>query len=98
MRATGTVRQNRIAGVFVNSRTHLKFRRKVLPCLLESDSREGTRARLPAETLSHLPDIRYDGINHTLGTATQGRCRVCQRNTKNICQKCNVRACMLKEK
>ncbi|KRZ71345.1 PiggyBac transposable element-derived protein 3 [Trichinella papuae] len=74
------------------SLTHLEFRRQVVLCLLQGDRQEErTRARLPAGELSQLPDIRYDGINHTLGTATQGRCRVCQRNTKNICQKCNVR-------
>ncbi|KRZ24154.1 hypothetical protein T4B_2195 [Trichinella pseudospiralis] len=62
--------------------------------LLKGDNQEErTRARLPAGELSHLPDVRYDGINHTLGTVTQGRCGVCQRNTKNETQqqKCSVR-------
>ena len=36
-------------------------------------------------------DIRYDGMNHILGSTTQGRCKFCQKNTKNMCKKCNVR-------
>ena len=35
--------------------------------------------------------VRYDGIDHTLGSTSQGRCKVCSKNTKNICKKCNVR-------
>ena len=69
--------------------THKAFRRQVTLCLLKGDvtgaiSRGISVADLPA-------DIRYDGVGHTKGPATQGRCRVCRRNTRFVCQKCKVR-------
>ena len=38
-----------------------------------------------------LEDVRYDGMDHTLGSTSQKRCKVCSKNTKNMCKKGNVR-------
>ena len=70
--------------------THLEFRREIAICLLKSSMEE--RTKVTGETLPSLPkDIRFDQINHYKITATQGRCKICQKNTWYKCQKCNVR-------
>ncbi|KRY10351.1 PiggyBac transposable element-derived protein 3 [Trichinella patagoniensis] len=76
---------------FVEERplSHLEFRRQVVLSLLQSERAATPRAA--SGSMSQLPDIRFDGVNHILGTGPQGRCKVCKRNTKNMCKKCNVR-------
>ncbi|KRX75179.1 PiggyBac transposable element-derived protein 3 [Trichinella sp. T6] len=76
---------------FVEERplSHLEFRRQVVLSLLQSEPAATPRAA--SGSMSQLPDIRFDGVNHILGTGPQGRCKVCKRNTKNMCKKCNVR-------
>ncbi|KRZ49798.1 PiggyBac transposable element-derived protein 3 [Trichinella nativa] len=69
--------------------SHLEFRRQVVLSLLQSERAATPRAA--SDSMSQLPDIRFDGVNHILGTGPQGRCKVCKRNTKNMCKKCNVR-------
>lgn len=68
--------------------SHLEFRRHVTLCLLKVDIAHPPR---PSSTAALPGEVRYDGINHMLGTTTQGRCKVCQKNTKNMCKKCGVR-------
>ncbi|KRZ05321.1 PiggyBac transposable element-derived protein 3 [Trichinella zimbabwensis] len=76
---------------FVEERplSHLEFRRQVVLSLLQSE--RAAPPRVASGSMSQLPDIRFDGANHILGTGPQGRCKVCKRNTKNMCRKCNVR-------
>ncbi|KAL1241589.1 PiggyBac transposable element-derived protein [Trichinella spiralis] len=62
---------------FVEERplSHLKFRRQVVLSLLQSE-RTAT-PRVVSDFMSQLPDIRFDGVNHILGTGPQGRCKKC---------------------
>ena len=70
-----------------NPMSHLEFQRDVTICLLKAGPQRA-RNELPRT----LPDdVRYDVIDHILGSTTQGRCKVCSKNTKNMCKKCNVR-------
>ncbi|KRX46022.1 PiggyBac transposable element-derived protein 3 [Trichinella sp. T6] len=69
--------------------SHLELRRQVVLSLLQSE-RTATPS-VASGFMSQLPDIRFDGVNHILGTGPQGPCKVCKRNTKNMCTKCNVR-------
>ncbi|KRX60061.1 PiggyBac transposable element-derived protein 3 [Trichinella sp. T9] len=76
---------------FVEERplSHLELRRHMVLSLLQSE-RTAT-PRVASGFMSQLPDIRFDGVNHIIGTGLQGRCKVCKRNTKNMCKTCNVR-------
>ncbi|KRY56115.1 PiggyBac transposable element-derived protein 3 [Trichinella britovi] len=76
---------------FVEERplSHLELHRHMVLSLLQSE-RTAT-PRVASGFMSQLPDIRFDGVNHIIGTGLQGRCKVCKRNTKNMCKKCNVR-------
>ena len=38
-----------------------------------------------------LADVRHDGVGHFAESTSQGRCKVCQKNTRIMCVKCNVR-------
>ena len=39
-----------------------------------------------------LIDVHFDGINHFLGPATtQGQRKMCKKNTRSMCTKCNIR-------
>ena len=68
--------------------SHLQFRSQIALCLLKAGSQRVRKLELAGI----LPeDVRYNGIDHTLGSTSQGRCKVCSKNTKNICKKCNVR-------
>ncbi|KRX63892.1 PiggyBac transposable element-derived protein 3, partial [Trichinella sp. T9] len=80
---------------FVEERphSHLELRRQVVLSLLQSE-RTAT-PRVASGFMSQLPDIRFDGVNHILGTGLQGRCKVCKQNTKNMCKKCNKKVKML---
>lgn len=70
---------------------HLSFRRSLAISLLkagpESERRQvggGHQADLP-------PAVRYDGVGHTRVQCSQGRCRVCSKNTTVMCAKCCAR-------
>ena len=74
----------------VSPMTHLECRCEIDICLLKSPMEERTKAT--GRTLPTLSkDIGFDQINHYKITATQGRCKICQKNTPCKCQKCNVR-------
>ncbi|XP_065193176.1 piggyBac transposable element-derived protein 3-like [Sycon ciliatum] len=65
--------------------SHIEFRREITVSLLKTDLR-------PEPRVSGLPvDVRYDGVGHTRESTTQGRCKVCKRNTRCKCSKCGVR-------
>jgi hypothetical protein len=69
--------------------SHLDFRRTITMCLLKSSEPRVTRA---GGGIAHLPvDIRKDGVGHVNASTSEGRCVVCETNTKNMCAKCNVR-------
>ena len=38
-----------------------------------------------------LSDLRYDSVDHFKVSTTQGRCKMCYKNTRYVCEKCNVR-------
>ena len=65
--------------------SHLEFRRYIFLCLLKA---EQANERL-SESLPGLPAEAK--LNHLLGSTTQGRCKICKKNTKNVCVKCDVR-------
>ena len=58
-------------------------------CLLKVQQHREMKSSVAAE----LPlNVRFDGVNHFLGPATfQGRCKVCKKNTRSMCTKCNIR-------
>ena len=67
---------------------HLEFRRQVTFCLLKADEEPRNRP----EGKPELPqDVRFDKINHFQGPTSQGRCKMCKKNTKTMCKNCNVR-------
>ena len=71
--------------------THLNFRRNVAASLLKARPH---RQRLGGPTAPVPGSIRLDGVNHFLKTYQQGRCVVCQSNTRLHCIKC--RKCLHK--
>ena len=69
--------------------THLDFRREIVLVLMKSEEK---RMRASGGTHCDLPqDVRYDGINHDPAPTQQGRCVVCQKNTRSQCAKCKIR-------
>ncbi|KRZ92971.1 PiggyBac transposable element-derived protein 3 [Trichinella sp. T8] len=60
---------------FVEERPHsyLELRRQVVLSLLQSE--RAATPRVASGFMSQLPDIRFDGVNHILGTGPQGRCK-----------------------
>ncbi|KRX12543.1 PiggyBac transposable element-derived protein 3, partial [Trichinella nelsoni] len=70
-------------------RSHLELHRQVVLSLLQSERTATPRAA--SGFMSQMSDIRFDGVNHILGTGPQGRYKVCKGNTKFMCQNCNVR-------
>ena len=74
----------------VSPMTHLEFRCEIAICLLKSPMEEQTK--VTGGTLPSFPkEIRFDQINHYKITATQGRFKICQKNTCYKYQKCKVR-------
>ena len=60
--------------------THLEFRREITICLLKMAMPPRCQiggGRIP----DLLNDIRFDGVGHLKLKTTQGRCKVCQKNT-----------------
>lgn len=69
--------------------THLEFRRTIAVCLIKVNATQ--RKRKGGPTAPVVRDIRLDGINHIVTTCSQGRCSVCQKNTRLKCSKCDKR-------
>ena len=69
--------------------TYIDFGRQVTLCLLKGQQHREIESNVAAE----LPlNVHFDGVNHFLGPATtQGRRRMCKKNTKSMCTKCNIR-------
>ena len=70
--------------------SHLEFRRQVTLTLIKSPNYE--RYQLgggPHGSLSVT--VQYDGSDHVRVPCYQGRCRVCQKNTRVMCLKCKAR-------
>ena len=70
--------------------THLDFCRSIILCLLKSPIKTGLqtgRSRIPASP----ENAKCDGADHIRVSAPQGRCKICQNNTRYICRKCNIR-------
>lgn len=71
---------------------HLAFRRQVVLCLLKAGTDLKPRLQVGGGRLADLPDdIRYDGLEHDRQPCSQGRCKLCQKNCRVQCCKCNVR-------
>ena len=68
--------------------THLNFRRTIAVSLLKA---QPDRVRLGGPTAPTVNAVRYDGVNHHLASCAQGRCVLCQRNTRLHCIKCSKR-------
>ena len=50
------------------------------------------RKKTTGGAIANLPsDLRYDSVDHLKVSTTQGRCKICHKNTRYICEKCNVR-------
>lgn len=68
--------------------SHLEFRREVARSLVKA---EVARQRPGGPSAPPVKAARYDGINHILQATQQGRCVLCQKNTRLSCQKCEKR-------
>ena len=70
--------------------SHLDFRREIAICLLKMSM--VSRLQVGGGPRVNLPDdVRFDGEDHEKVVATQGRCKVCKKNCRYMCAKCNVR-------
>lgn len=70
--------------------SHLEFRRQVTLTLIKSPNYE--RTQLGGGPHGSLPvTVQYDGSDHVRVPCDQGRCRVCQKNTRVMCLKCKAR-------
>jgi len=70
--------------------SHLEFRRQVTLTLIKSPSYN--RTQLGGGPQGSLPvTVQHDGDGHIRVRCDQGRCRVCQKNTRVMCKKCNAR-------
>jgi hypothetical protein len=70
-----------------HSISHMDFHRDVVIGLLKCSSRK----RMGGPTVPVSVCVRYDGVEHYIGTTTQGRCAQCGKNTKKQCNKCEKR-------
>ena len=68
--------------------THHDFRISVAETLVK---RSVPRVRMGGPTTPAPVDVRYDGVNHHLAACNQGRCVVCLKNTRLMCEKCEKR-------
>jgi hypothetical protein len=70
---------------------HLAFLREITLCLLKTEMNE-PRIQVGGGPHPALPDyLRFDGVGHHRMSCSQGRCRVCQANTRTKCGKCDAR-------
>jgi len=70
--------------------SHLEFRRQVTLALIKSPNY--TRTQLGGGPQGKQPaTVQYDGEGHIRAPCDQGRCRVCQKNTRIMCLKCKAR-------
>ena len=69
--------------------THLDFCRAITLCLLKFPTKSRLQIGGRIAVLPH--NVRYGGVDHIRVSTTKGRCRICQKNTRYMCQKCNVR-------
>ena len=76
---------------FANNKDHLTFRREIARTLLKTPI-DSERSIMSTELRSNPPAaVRYDGEDHVVVKVTQGRCRVCSKNTTLSCVRCEVR-------
>ena len=71
-----------------NGVSHIQFRRERARALVKVDC---PRKRLGRPTAPLSKAVRFDGSNHNLESVTQGRCVLCQKNTRLCCAKCEKR-------
>ena len=71
--------------------TQLEFLREITTSLMKREEPRSAEHLRPGPSGTIPKDIRFDGINHFLENAErQSRCRVCMKNTRLYCKKCNV--------
>ena len=77
--------------MYGNEMDHIAFRRKVTLCLLKGTGPAKTAGA--SHPVAHLPeDVRQaNDLQHERVTSSQGRCRMCMKNTTIMCRVCNVR-------
>ena len=71
-----------------NGVSHIQFRREIARALVKVDC---LRKRLGGPIGPPSKVVRFDGSNHNLESVTQGRCALCQKNTRLCCAKCGKR-------
>ena len=67
--------------------SHFQFQSQITLWLLKAGL---NHVRRPEFARSLSEDIRSNGMGHTLGSITLRRCKVCRKNIKIMCKKCNV--------
>lgn len=76
---------------FPDSKSHLTFRRDIARTLLKTPL-DVERSSVTKDYRSNPPAaVRYDNADHFPGKVSQGRCRVCSKNTTLSCVRCEVR-------
>ena len=74
--------------VEVSKMSHLDFHRETTLCLLKSSKVHKQNGVAVGGDFPN--DIRFDGIGHMRQSAKQGRCKICQKNTRVMYSKCGV--------
>ena len=68
--------------------SHIMFRREIARTMVKFQE---DRKRLGGPSVQPAKAVRYDGVNHSLDSCTQGRCCLCMKNTRLQCTKCGKR-------
>ena len=64
-------------------KSHLEFRHTIAICLLKSPM--NVRKKTTGCAIANLPsDLRYDSVDQFKVSATQGRCKICHKNTRYV--------------
>ena len=64
-------------------KSHLEFRHTIAICLLKSPM--NVRKKTTGCAIANLPsDLRYDLVDQFKVSTTQGRCKICHKNTRYV--------------
>ena len=70
---------------------HVELRHENMICVMKAPLGFMLRGKLCGCSAAGLPaNIRFDGIDHAKFLTTQGRCKICQKNARYMCGKCDV--------
>ena len=71
--------------------SHIDFRRYIAMVLIKCGDKVITKKKSLRSAANIPSEIRLDNDGHIVDDATQGRCRICKKNTRKKCAKCGIR-------